>query len=139
MQETDNVRLTREAFEAFTRGDIPTLLSYYDDDIVWRPVTGAGAHVPVAGRRQGKPAVADFFRLVAENFNFSRFETTDHIASGDKVVTLGHYTATTPMNRTIDSDFAMVVTIKNGKVTQFQEFTDSAAMNAAFAIDAAAV
>jgi ketosteroid isomerase-like protein len=33
----------------------------------------------------------------------------------------------------------MVVTIKNGKVTQFQEFTDSAAMNAAFAIDAAAV
>jgi len=139
MQETDNVRLTRETFEAFIRGDIPTLLSYYDDDIVWEPAYGASGHVPTAGRRQGKAAVAEYFRLVAENFNISRFETTDFIGSGDKVVTLGHYTATTPMNRTIDSDFAMVATIKNGKVTRFQEFIDSAAMNACFAVDAAAV
>jgi uncharacterized protein len=139
MQELENARLVREAYEAFIRGNIPTLLDYYDDDIVWLPSNGAGAQVPTSGRRQGKAAVAEFYKLVGDNFKFSRFEATDFIASGDKVVMLGHYTATTPLNRTVDSDFAMVLTMKNGKVIQFQEFTDSAALNAAFAIEAATV
>src|SRR5688572_20418049 len=51
-----------------------------------------------------------------------------------KVVALGHYTATTPIGKKFDSDFAMVFTLRNGKVTEFQEFTDSAAVNAAYAV-----
>jgi ketosteroid isomerase-like protein len=35
-----------------------------------------------------------------------------------------------------DSDFAMVFTLRNGKVTHFQEFCDSAAINAAYAVGA---
>ena len=32
-----------------------------------------------------------------------------------------------------NADFVMVFTVRNGKITQFQEFLDSAALNAAFA------
>ena len=35
--------------------------------------------------------------------------------------------------RSFDSDFAMVSAIKNGRIARFQEFTNSAAVNAAFA------
>ena len=35
--------------------------------------------------------------------------------------------------RTFDADFAMVFTLKDGKVVRFREFTDSAGVNAAFA------
>ena len=78
-------------------------------------------------------AVAEFFKQVAENINFSRFEPKEFIATGDKVVALGHYTATTPRKKSFDSDFAMVFTLRNGQVTRFQEFCDSAAINVAYA------
>jgi ketosteroid isomerase-like protein len=69
---------------------------------------------------------------LAANATFSRSELIEFIATGDKVVTLGHYTGTTSAKKSFDSDFAMVFTLKNGKVTHFQEFCDSAAINAAY-------
>jgi ketosteroid isomerase-like protein len=134
MKEAHNTEVVREAYAAFSRGDIQTLLSKFADDVVWTAVYGAGSHVPTAGERRGKAAVAEFFKQVAENINFSRFEPKEFIATGDKVVALGHYTATTPMKKSFDSDFAMVFTLWNGQVTGFQEFCNSAAINAAYAV-----
>ena len=133
MEEARNTTVVQEAYAAFSRGDIQTLLSKLADDIVWMGVYGAGSHVPTAGERRGKAAVAEFFKQVAENVNFSRFEPKEFIATGDKVIALGHYTATTPMKRSFDSDFAMAFTLRNGQVTHFQEFCNSAAVNAAYA------
>jgi hypothetical protein len=133
MEEARNTKVVQEAYAAFSRGDIQTLLSKCADDIVWTAVYGAGSHVPTAGERRGKAAVAEFFKQVAENINFSRFEPKEFIATGDKVVALGHYTATTPMKKSFDSDFAMVFTLGNGQVTRFQEFCNSAAINSAYA------
>lgn len=133
MEEARNTTVVQEAYAAFSRGDIQTLLSKLADEIVWTAVYGAGSHVPTAGERRGKAAVAEFFKQVAENVNFSRFEPKEFIATGDKVVALGHYTATTPRKKSFDSDFAMVFTLRNGQVTRFQEFCNSAAVNAAYA------
>jgi len=137
MQETENTQVVQNAYAAFGRGDIQTLLTYIDDGIVWKGVYGAASHVPTSGERRGKAAVAEFFKQVAVSVTFSRFEPKEFVATGDKVVALGHYTATTPINKSFDSDFAMVFTLRNGKVTHFQEFCDSAAVNAAYAIAAA--
>ena len=132
MQEAQNTKVVQDAYAAFSRGDTAALLANFADDIVWHAVYGAGPHVPTSGERRGKAAVAEFFKQVAENINFSRFEPREFIATGDKVVALGHYTATTPIKKGFDSDFAMVFTLKNGKVTHFQEFCNSAAINAAY-------
>jgi hypothetical protein len=133
MEEARNTKVVQEAYAAFSRGDTQTLLSKFADSIVWNAVYGTGSHVPTSGERRGRPAVAEFFKQVAENINFSRFEPKEFIATGDKVVALGHYTATTPMKKSFDSDFAMVFTLRNGQVTHFQEFCNSAAINAAYA------
>jgi ketosteroid isomerase-like protein len=69
--------------------------------------------------------------------NFSTFDPKEFVSSGDKVVALGHYAATTPPGGSFESDFAMVFTLRNGKVVRFQEFTNSAAINAAYARGAA--
>ena len=132
MQETQNTKVVQDAYAAFGRGDIPAVIANLADDIVWNGVYGAGSHVPTSGERRGKAAVEEFFGQVAANVNFSKFEPKEFVASGDKVVALGHYTATTPTNRTFDSDFAMVFTFRDGKVTHFQEFSDSAGINAAY-------
>ena len=137
MDEARNTKIVQDAYAAFGRGDTSALLPNFADDIVWTGVYGAGSHVPTSGERRGKAAVAEFFQQVAANVNFSRFEPQEFIAAGDKVVALGHYTATTPVKKSFDSDFAMVFTLRNGKVIRFQEFCNSAAINAAYTAGAA--
>jgi uncharacterized protein len=132
MQEASNTKVVQEIYAAFGRGDVPMLLSFLADDIVWHGVYGTGAHVPTSGERRGKAAVAQFFDQVAKHVSFTRFEPKEFVATGDKVVTLGRYAATTSAKKHFESDFAMVFTVHNGKVTRFQEFCDSAAINAAF-------
>lgn len=133
MLEAQNTQVVRDAYAAFGRGDIQTILGHCDDSIVWKPVTGAASHVPFAGERRGKAAVGEFFRIVSETETFQQFEPREFVAQGDKVVALGHYRGTTNANgRTFESDFVMVFTLRDGKVTDFQEFLDSAALNAAF-------
>ena len=134
MQEAQNTKVVQEAYAAFGRGDVQGILDRLDEGIVWKGVYGAAPHVPTAGERRGKAQVREFFKQVAESVSFSRFEPKEFIASGDKVVALGHYTATTPLGKAFDSDFAMVFSLRNGKVTEFQEFSDSAAINAAYAV-----
>ena len=138
MQEAQNTQLVKDAFAAFGRSDIPTLLTYLADDIVWVGVYGAASHVPTSGERRGKAAVGEFFKQVAEHVHFNQFEPKEFLATGDKVVTLGHYAATTPVKKSFESDFAMVFTLRNAKVVRFQEFCDSAAVNESYRPDPAA-
>src|SRR6478672_7517919 len=118
MQEAQNTQVVKEAYEAFGRGDVQGILDRVDDGIVWLGVYGAGSHVPTSGERRGKPAVGEFFKQVAQNVNFSKFEPREFVATGDQVVALGHYTATTPIGKNFDADFAMVFTLRNGKVVR---------------------
>ena len=134
MSDAENTKVVRDAYAAFGRGDITTLLGYMTDDVQWQPVIGTGSHVPFSGERTGKAAVAEFFKQVAETEDFEQFEPREFVAQGDMVVAIGHYRAKTKATgRTFDSPFAMVFTLRNGKIAAFREFTDSAAINAAFA------
>lgn len=136
MQEAQNTKVVQEAYAAFGRGDVQGILDRLDDGIVWKGVYGAGPHVPTSGERRGKAQVGEFFKQVGQSVNFSRFEPKEFIATGDTVVALGHYTATTPVGKSFDSDFAMMFRLRNGKVIEFQEFTNSAAIDAAYAVGA---
>src|SRR5512132_1501163 len=114
MGEAENTKVVQEAYAAFGRGDVQGILDRLDDGVVWKGVYGAASYVPTAGERRGKAAVKRFFEQVAESVNFSRFEPKEFIATDDKVVALGHYTATTSIGKRFDADFAMVFTLRNG-------------------------
>ena len=134
MSETQNTKVVQDAYAAFGRGDIATLLGYMTDDIAWQPVIGTAKHVPFSGERKGKAGVAEFFKQVSETEEFQQFEPREFVAQGDTVVAIGHYRAVTKSTgKTFDSPFVMVFTLRDGKVASFREFSDSAAINAAFA------
>ena len=132
MQEAQNTKIVQEAYGAFGRGDIPAVLNLLDDNVTWKPIMGAASYVPTAGERHGKTSVGEFFRILGQNVQFEKFEPREFVAQGDKVVALGGYKGKTPGGRTFESEWVMIFTFRDGKVVGFQEFTDSAALNAAY-------
>lgn len=138
-QSERNVAVVQQAYAAFGRGDVEGILDCCAEHINWEPVIGAAPHVPIAGKRQGKKSVREFFRILDETEDIQTFEPREFIAQGDRVVCLGYYAGKTKTTgRPMAMDFVMVFRVENGKVTDFREFTDTAALNAAHEPRAAA-
>jgi ketosteroid isomerase-like protein len=123
-----NIAIARKAYADFGKGDIASILAVLDDQVEWKSF---GEEGPIA-TMHGKQGVARFFQLVAERWSFLAFEPREYIASGDRLAVVGHYTANSKQTgRQFDADWVMLWGFRNGKVTHFQEFTDTlAAMEA---------
>jgi uncharacterized protein len=133
MTEQENTRIVQDAYAAFGRHDMATLLGAISEDVDWHGVIGASRSVPMRGPRHGHAQVAQFFQQVGENIHFTKFEPQEFVAQHDKVVALGRYEGTsTATGRAFVSDFVMVFTLSNGKIIRFREFLDATNMNAAF-------
>ncbi len=132
MREAENTTLVKQAYAAFGRGDVQGVLDTLDPDVVWTAVIGASPAVPTGGERRGTAAVGEFFNTLGKSMAFEVFDPREFVAQGDKVVALGYYKARTASGRPFASDWVMIFTVVNGKITRFKEFTDVAALNAAF-------
>lgn len=131
MSETNNTQIVQEAYSKFGSGDIEGLLNLMSDDIEWTTPTVEGA--PLTGKRNGRDSVAEFFGMLDESEEFSSFEPREFIAQGDRVVVLGNSAGTVkPTGRNFETDWVHIFTVKDGKVTSFKEFFDSAAMERAY-------
>jgi ketosteroid isomerase-like protein len=127
MSEQDNRALVQRGYDAFSRGDIQTLLTLFDEDVEW--VTEGPPELPTAGTRRGRQQVAEFFAAVADLFDIQRFEPNTFISEGDRVVVLGSDTArVNATGKVLDTNWAHVFTVKNGKVVAFHEYLDTAAV-----------
>jgi uncharacterized protein len=127
-----NTETVRQAYENFKSGDIQALLNQLTDDVQWQ--APKVDNVPFAtGKYSGREEVGQFFARLADAQDFKQFEPRDFIAQGDKVVVLGHYMwRAKSTGREYEADWAHVFTIREGKITGFQEYTDTAALAAAY-------
>lgn len=132
MRDSANTTLVQQAYAAFGRGDIPAVLDTLHPDVIWSAVVGASPAVPMEGERRGRAAVGEFFDILARSLTFEQFEPREFVAQGDKVVALGYYRARTAAGRPFASEWVMIFTVVDGRIARFQEFTDVAALNAAF-------
>ena len=137
---SENTQLIKDAYAAFQRGDIAAILSSCDENVEWQGVIGTEGVLPQSGLRRGHAQVAEFFKQVAETTDFVSFEPKEFVAQGDKVVALGSYSAKMkPSGQNYSSDWVMLFTVRNGKVTAFREFSDSAQLVRAYKGEAATV
>jgi uncharacterized protein len=131
MTETNNTQIVQEGYEKFGSGDIEGLLNLFSDDIEWN--TPEVTSAPFTGKRRGREDVREFFSLLNENEEFSKFEPREFISQGDKVVVLGSSAATIKSTgRNAETEWVHIFTVRDGKVTNFQEFFDSAAVERAY-------
>ena len=85
-----NIAYVQSLYAAFGRGDVATIIAGASPDIDWESV-GRQTDFPALGPRKGVKEVEDFFRLVAENEDFSDFSPREFYAADDKVFVLGSY------------------------------------------------
>ncbi len=132
MSEEQNQQTVQGLYEAFGRGDVPTMLAALSDDVDWR--LDGPASVPYFGQFKGHGGVVDFLTKLGSNVEMERFEPREFIAKGDKVVVLGGERGRVKSTgQAFDNEWAMVFTFKDGKVTSFRSYEDSGAVAGAFA------
>jgi ketosteroid isomerase-like protein len=138
MSEQDNVRLIKEQYAAFQRGDLQSVLDTMTDDIEWI-TPGPQAFLPLAGNRRGREEVTQFFSILSDTNEYSLFEPLEFIAQGDRVVVLVKAQGTVKATGySIEAEMVHLFTVRDGKVERFREFYDTAAILDAYRPAAAA-
>jgi ketosteroid isomerase-like protein len=122
-----NVQRVRDVYEAFGRGDIPTVLAAFDAKIEWREAEGH-PYEPAGKAWVGPDAVLQklFMRIGADWDGFTVHPKQFHDAGGTVVVE-GRYTGTHKRTgKVLDAQLCHVWKLRDGKVTSFQQFVDTA-------------
>lgn len=136
MGAAENVQVVKEGYAAFGRGDIPGLLAQLSLDIEWH---SPGTGLPLSGTYRGHAGVTNFFQKLAQEAEILDFQPREFIAEGDRVIVVGSERAKIrATNRTIDLDWIMSFTVRNGKIAVFREYTDTKALADAYESSAAA-
>jgi len=130
MDEEQNTRLVRQAYERFKTGDVESFINSLDSHIEWQ--LPAMENVPFAGAWHGREGVKQFLRKLTESQEVVEFRPEQFVAQGNKVIVLGHFVMRVKSTgRESASDWAHVWTITAGKVTHYREYVDTAAVTSA--------
>ena len=131
MGEQENTELVQRIYGSFRDGDIPAMLDSLSEDVQW--VTAEIEGVPTGGNRHGHEQVGQFFQTLSDTQEVRQFELREFVAQDDKVIALGHYAWHVKSTaREWESDFAHVLSVRDGKITRFQEYANTAALAGAF-------
>jgi uncharacterized protein len=118
-----NLNIIQGAYEAFAKGDVPSVLGIMDANIVWKEADG----FPLAGTYRGPQGVLEgvFMRLgpLWEGFAVTPHELID---GGDTIVALGQYSGkAVATGKSLQVDFAHIWKFQDGKVTGFVQYVDT--------------
>jgi ketosteroid isomerase-like protein len=119
----DNGAIISAMYAAFAKGDVPAVLGKLDAQIEWRDADG----FPTGGTYVGPDAVLnDVFMPLVNDWDGFSVTPDEVVASGERVVSFGHYTGTNKKTgKSLHVPFAHAWRVKDGKVTHFQQYTDT--------------
>ncbi|GAA6181601.1 hypothetical protein NBRC116594_30390 [Shimia sp. NS0008-38b] len=117
---------------AMGSGDMGTMNDLMADDMVWH--NEGDATLPWIGPWNGKEEIFKFLPIFGANFQTTKWENTDVLASGDTVAVFGNMNGiTTKSGKEIgDFTFALRAKVSDGKVVLWNWFEDSFAVSKAY-------
>ena len=128
----ENVKIVQQMYLSFGQGDIPAVLNGLADDIDWCQLGPEGIF-PFAGPRRGKNEMMSYFQALGQALNIQVFEPREFIPHDDKVIVLGHEKGEAkPTGRKYEFDWIHVFTLRDGKIVQYRDYYDTAALVEAF-------
>jgi hypothetical protein len=116
-QEQKNIELVKKGYEAFSAGDVDTVMSLFDDNIEWvQPGDSA-----ISGTYHGKAELGEYLSRLAEKSVTVKLNRL--LADGDTVVALTEVTVGDERGQDAD-----VFTLRDAKTVRVQVHTDTAIM-----------
>lgn len=120
-----NADIVNRAYDAFNRKDFSGLAGMVADHCSWN-VAGP-SDIPWAGHYEGPDQVKEYARKLSDAVHFEAFSPESITEQGDTVVVRGTEKAiVSETGREYTNLFAHVFTVKEGKITFFQEYGDTA-------------
>jgi ketosteroid isomerase-like protein len=133
MNEGNNMKTVKDAYLAYEERNLKVLLGFLTEDVHWFQV-GPPDLIPTAGTRKGREQVEEFFAVLEASEDVQSLRPQRFVSQGDTVVVLGQLrTRIRASGTVINSPWVHVFTLKNGKISEFQSFYDSAAAVEAYA------
>jgi ketosteroid isomerase-like protein len=124
-----NVDVVRRFYEALAAGDVDTIRSLTDPDIV----VVQAEELPWGGEFHGYDGLGEFFGLLVGTI---RSQVTHQVifAAGDRVVQVGRTAGTVnATGASFDIDEVHVHTLRDGRIARFEPHIDTPAMLAVLA------
>ena len=117
-------------YEAFGKGDIPTILTYLSDDVQWEQWadnSSQNAGVPWMQARKGKDGAAEFFRIIG-GLNIREFRILSIMGNDKQVAVEFIIEATVPATdgHFRDEEMHLWTFDEQGKVIRLRHYTDTA-------------
>jgi len=125
----ETVSAIRGVYESFGAGDVGAVLGAFDPNIEWTEAAGT----PYGGTYHGPDAVAqNVFAAIMRDVDGFVVAPEEYVDAGDRVVALGTYSGRGKESGTeFAIPFAHAWTVRDGRVTSFQQYVDSALWNEA--------
>lgn len=121
----DTLQTIKALYAAFAEGDVPAILGIFDAQIQW--LEAESGPLAEANPYLGPMAVAEgiFMRLAGDIDNFT--VSVEQLSGDSKTVTAqGRYRGMVNATGTeLDAQFAHIWTVHEGKITGFQQYTDT--------------
>ena len=129
-----NVQIVKDFFAAMGGSDRQGLLALCAEDIEW---IIPGEDWPLAGRYRGHAGLANLLQKASKNLETSFPNPPEFVAQGDRVLVVGFARGKVKAtNRTFEDHFVFAITVRNGKLTNIQEYVDTQALARASEMDA---
>ncbi len=123
----ENVEIVRQLLEAFARRDHERAFDFYDPDIEWDATRIAETIPDLAGVYRGHAGVRTYWRRWLSAWSDLDFEVEDILDGGDEIVALIRNQHQWGRHSGISVEmapYALVFTIRDGKVVRWRSFTD---------------
>ena len=118
--------VVKRAYEAFGRNDIEAVLECVSPTVDWRIVGPASLPFPTQCR--SRQEVGQFFKALAADGEITAFEPREFFDAGEHIVVLGFVRVIlSETGKPFESEWVHICTVKDGLLTRWIEFFDTAA------------
>lgn len=126
MSQQQNIAIAQTLLEGIGTGrDADEIAAAFAEDLLFE-IQGDTDAMPWIGRKSGRQALADFLRTLRDLTEPLLFEVEDILANDARAVIVGALqTRIKATGNVIATQFAIVLTVRNGVVTRFQMLEDS--------------
>ena len=119
----EKIEIVKKMYELFGAKDNEAISKIFDTNIRWNQMKG----FPGGGQYIGAKAVFEnVFGQFSENWIDWKATITRYIDSGDGVFVIGYYEGTyKATGKYMKADFTCEYKVKDGKITAFNQYTDT--------------